>query len=38
MAKKKVLLLGTDPNLIDSNLLPTGWDVNRVKAAEEDAN
>ena len=38
MAKKKVLLLGTDPNLIDSNLLPTGWDINRVKTAEEDAN
>ena len=36
MTKKKVLLLGIDPNLIDSNL-PTEWDANRVKAAE-DAN
>jgi len=38
MTKKKVLLLGIDPNLIDSNLLPTDWDANRVKAAAEDAN
>ena len=37
MTKKKVLLLGIDPNLIDSNL-PTEWDANRVKAAAEDAN
>ena len=37
MTKKKVLLLGIDPNLIDSDL-PTGWDANRVKAAAEDAN
>jgi hypothetical protein len=37
MAKKKVLLLGIDPNLIDSDF-PPGWDANRVKAAAEDAN
>jgi len=38
MTKKKVLLLGIDPNLIDHNLFPPGWDANRVKAAAEDAN
>jgi len=38
MTKKKVLLLGIDPNLIDPSLFPPGWDANRVKAAAEDAN
>lgn len=39
MAKKKVLLIGIDPKLIDSNLsTATGWDANRVRAAAQDAN
>ena len=37
MAKKKVLLIGIDPKLIDSSMLAaTGWDTNRVQAAAED--
>jgi hypothetical protein len=32
MTKKKVFLLGIDPNLIDSNI-PTEWDANRVSPA-----
>lgn len=37
MAKKKVLLIGIDPKLIDFNLAPTtGWDANRVKAVGQD--
>jgi hypothetical protein len=39
MAKKKVLLIGIDPKLIDPNLsTTTGWDANRVRAAAQDAN
>jgi hypothetical protein len=39
MAKKKVLWIGIDPKLIDSNLATTtGWDTNRVKLAVQDAN
>lgn len=39
MAKKKVLLLGIDPKLIDGNLVTTtGWDANRVKAIAQEAN
>ena len=39
MAKKKVLLIGIDPKLIDPNLsTATGWDANRVWAAAQDAN
>ena len=39
MAKKKVLLIGIDPKLIDPNLsTATGWDANRVLAAAQDAN
>ena len=39
MTKKKVLLIGIDPKLIDSNLATTtGWDANRVKLAVQDAN
>lgn len=39
MAKKKVLLIGIDPKLIDPNLpTATGWDANRVRAAAQDAN
>jgi hypothetical protein len=39
MAKKKVLGIGIDPKLIDSNLaITTGWDTNRVKLAVQDAN
>jgi hypothetical protein len=39
MAKKKVLLIGIDPKLIDPNLsTTTGWDANRVWAAAQDAN
>jgi hypothetical protein len=39
MAKKKVLGIGIDPKLIDSNLATTtGWDANRVKLAVQDAN
>jgi hypothetical protein len=39
MAKKKVLGIGIDPQLIDSNLATTtGWDANRVKLAVQDAN
>ena len=39
MAKKKVLGIGIDPKLIDSNLATTtGWDANRVKLAIQDAN
>jgi hypothetical protein len=38
-AKKKVLLLGIDPKLIDVNLTTTtGWDANRVKAVAQEAN
>ena len=37
MAKKKVLLIGIDPKLIDVNLATTtGWDANRVKAVAQD--
>jgi precorrin-6B methylase 2 len=39
MAKKKVLSIGIDPNLIDFNLaITTGWDANRVKVVAQDAN
>ena len=39
MAKKKVLLIGIDPKLIDSSLATTtGWDTNRVRAAAQDIN
>ena len=39
MARKKVLLIGIDPKLIDPNLsTATGWDANRVRAAAQDAN
>jgi hypothetical protein len=39
MAKKKVLLLGIDPKLIDVNLATTtGWDANRVKEVVQEAN
>ena len=39
MAKKKVLILGIDPKLIDVNLTTTaGWDANRVKAVAQEAN
>jgi hypothetical protein len=39
MAKKKVLLLGIDPKLIDVNLATmTGWDANRVKGVVQEAN
>jgi hypothetical protein len=39
MAKKKVLLIGIDPKLIDPNLsTATGWDANRVRAAAQDTN
>jgi hypothetical protein len=39
MAKKKVLGIGIDPKLIDSNLTNTagGWDASRVQAAAQDA-
>ena len=39
MAKKKVLGLGIDPKLINSNLANTtgGWDASRVHAAAQDA-
>ena len=37
--KKKVLLIGVDPKLIDSSLATTtGWDTNRVRAAAQDIN
>ena len=39
MAKKKVLILGIDPKLIDVNLATTtGWDANRVKGVAQEAN
>ncbi len=39
MAKKKVLLIGIDPKLIDPNLSnAAGWDANLVRAAAQDAN
>ncbi|HYZ60574.1 MAG TPA: hypothetical protein VE544_13030 [Nitrososphaeraceae archaeon] len=39
MAKKKVLVIGIDPKLIDPNLsTATGWDANRVRAAAQDTN
>jgi hypothetical protein len=39
MTKKKVLLIGIDPKLIDPNLsTATAWDANRVWAAAQDAN
>jgi hypothetical protein len=45
MTKKKVLLIGIDPKLIDFSKVTTanitintaGWDANRVKAAGQDA-
>jgi hypothetical protein len=37
--KKKVLLIGIDPKLIDFSLATTtGWDTNRVQAAAQDIN
>jgi hypothetical protein len=39
MTKKKVLLIGIDPKLIDSGLAnTTGWDASRVLAAAQDAS
>ena len=39
MAKKKVLLIGIDPKLIDFNLsTATGWDANGIQAAAQDAS
>ena len=39
MAKKKVLLIGIDPKLIDPSLFAaTGWDANRVHAGAQDTN
>src|ERR671914_472496 len=41
MTKKKILLIGIDPELIDFSIYTTtaaGWDANRVKAAAQDAN
>ena len=38
MTKKKVLLTGIDPKLIDSSLAnTTGWDASRVQATAQDA-
>jgi hypothetical protein len=38
MAKKKVLLIGIDPKLIDfSKTTFTEWDANRVLVAAQDA-
>jgi hypothetical protein len=38
MTKKKVLLTGIDPKLIDSSLAnTTGWDASRVQAIAQDA-
>jgi hypothetical protein len=38
MVKKKVLLTGIDPKLIDSSLAnTTGWDSSRIQAAAQDA-
>lgn len=41
MTKKKILLIGIDPKLIDFSIYATiapGWDANRVKTAAQDAN
>ena len=41
MTKKKILLIGIDPKLIDFSIystIATGWDANRVRAAAQDAN
>jgi hypothetical protein len=39
MAKKKVLLIGIDPKLIDfSKTTFTEWDANRILAAAQDAS
>jgi hypothetical protein len=39
MTKKKVLLIGIDPKLIDSSLATTtGWDTNRIQAAAQELN
>ena len=41
MTKKKVLLIGIDPKLIDfskNTTATTGWDANRVQTAGQDAN
>jgi hypothetical protein len=39
MTKKKVLLIGIDPKLIDPSLFTnTGWDAKRVQAAAQDTN
>jgi hypothetical protein len=35
MTKKKVLLIGIDPQLIEH---PAGWDANRVQTVLQDAN
>jgi hypothetical protein len=41
MTKKKLLMIGIDPKLIDFSKFTTtatGWDANRVQAAGQDAN
>jgi hypothetical protein len=39
MAKKKVLLIGIDPKLIDPSLFAaTEWNANRVRAAAQETN
>jgi hypothetical protein len=41
MTKKKLLMIGIDPKLIDFSIystIATGWDANRVRAAAQDAN
>jgi hypothetical protein len=40
MTKKKVLMIGIDPKLIDFSKITTatGWDAKRIQAAGQDAN
>jgi hypothetical protein len=39
MTKKKLLIVGIDPKLIDSSMATTtGWDPSRVKAAAQETN
>jgi hypothetical protein len=40
MSKKKILMIGIDPKLIDFSKITAaaGWDANRVLAAGQDAN
>ncbi|AIF84252.1 hypothetical protein NTE_02198 [Candidatus Nitrososphaera evergladensis SR1] len=38
MTRKKVLLIGIDPKLVDFSKSTTGWDAKKVQAAGQDAD